>query len=850
VSRTYTSLSFHAHAAQPIQLEIRGPDAVGSVAPTRLVNIPAVKQTDAVSPLVAAGSAPVGRPSTVPTQDKLHTAVRISRQAEEADLTLSAAARYAANTGVMHLQLPPMQLVRKNVDQNCLEVNEAVVTELMRVVPRGEPLHIISIAGDARTGKSFLMNMLMGEIRGFDLGPNLSACTLGIWMWYKQLNGKNIVLLDTEGLNHPDADTGYDNKVLALVVLLSSLFVLNVKGSVHTHSIKQLSFVVELVKRISNSSVSAASASTSPVCVSGALEQTSESGASAAEEHKDFKVSSQAPISTSKDLDCDIAAHFPALLYVIRDFFLNPGDGRTPNDVFNDYLTIRQKKTPENEVTNATVTAVRKYFSSHTCKKCVVPIHGEEQLQNIDSCELSDLRPEFLRDIEEVRRFIMDTARPKQTMGCLWNTDVFAHMLRTYVSTLNGSAHELLTPLSTFRDVANRINERSIQRAVQTYDREFDQLLATMGSPLAHEELLRVHSTALERALADFCSDAVVGMEDDAQQRSLLQDQLAKYDPTDPSRVIGGKLLARVQDNEKVSRMKCERVLQTLWREAAIEEKIVSGAFAPPHGSVHDYRKARYRILDEYRNAKAMGPCINEVYMAFNNTKKREVELLIMQNTQLTQAQSDRVKLEEELTSQALVRDELRRHIEDLQLTTLTAASDHAVHISQLRKDMQDLEVRKNEEFEEKSRSRIEEVKRHVDCERDADATAVLAELEALKAQHSQEMERMEKAQKQTQLQYSSLEHAIREAKLEHDAELAAEERRNLDLVEAWKSEQIRKEQSAAKTNKELEQRLKALKSEQEELLRRKNKKSRAYAAVTLLLGITSTLLTGVPVFL
>jgi len=65
---------------------------------------------------------------------------------------------------------------------------------------------IVSVVGKARTGKSYLMNLLLDLIgkknSGFKVASTLQSCTKGIWLWgnYKNsLNGNaKIIFLDSE----------------------------------------------------------------------------------------------------------------------------------------------------------------------------------------------------------------------------------------------------------------------------------------------------------------------------------------------------------------------------------------------------------------------------------------------------------------------------------------------------------------------------------------------------------------------------------------------------------------------------------------------------------------------------
>jgi hypothetical protein len=44
---------------------------------------------------------------------------------------------------------------------------------------------VVSIAGLYRTGKSYILNKIIGREGGFTVGPTVKACTKGIWIWGK-----------------------------------------------------------------------------------------------------------------------------------------------------------------------------------------------------------------------------------------------------------------------------------------------------------------------------------------------------------------------------------------------------------------------------------------------------------------------------------------------------------------------------------------------------------------------------------------------------------------------------------------------------------------------------------------
>ena len=77
----------------------------------------------------------------------------------------------------------PVQLLRPDpVDHVNLQVVESGLAYLSRV--QG-PVAVVAVVGKFHTGKSFLLNQLMGKQQGFGVGPTVQPETMGVWMWGK-----------------------------------------------------------------------------------------------------------------------------------------------------------------------------------------------------------------------------------------------------------------------------------------------------------------------------------------------------------------------------------------------------------------------------------------------------------------------------------------------------------------------------------------------------------------------------------------------------------------------------------------------------------------------------------------
>jgi len=139
------------------------------------------------------------------------------------------------------------------------QINEEALDFLRSIK---EEIIIVSVIGKARTGKSYLMNLLLdliGKGKGFQVASTLQSCTKGIWLWGTPKNSLNgnakIIFLDSEGTSSIDKSTKtYDSRIFALVVLISSLFLYNTYSNIDEHGINELSLAAHLSNAITTNS--------------------------------------------------------------------------------------------------------------------------------------------------------------------------------------------------------------------------------------------------------------------------------------------------------------------------------------------------------------------------------------------------------------------------------------------------------------------------------------------------------------------------------------------------------------------------------------------------------------------
>ena len=77
----------------------------------------------------------------------------------------------------------PIQLLRPDPVRHLkLEIVERNVQHLHHIKTA---VAVVAVVGKFHSGKSFLLNQLMGKQEGFGVGPYVRPQTMGIWMWGK-----------------------------------------------------------------------------------------------------------------------------------------------------------------------------------------------------------------------------------------------------------------------------------------------------------------------------------------------------------------------------------------------------------------------------------------------------------------------------------------------------------------------------------------------------------------------------------------------------------------------------------------------------------------------------------------
>lgn len=390
------------------------------------------------------------------------------------------------------------------------------------------PISVVTVAGQYRTGKSYLLNrVLLNRKQGFGIGSTVNPCTKGLWLWGNTLPAATedeepcqVIVIDTEGLGALDEDPDHDTRVFCLAILLASCFIYNSSTAIDEDALEQLSLVVNLTK------------------------------------HVHVKAQQSEEVE-----EADYAAYFPAFTWVVRDFSLQlineRGDKITSKDYLERALAEQRGFSEATEEKNRLRRLLRGFFPERDCICMVRPLNSEDQLQHLESLELEELRPEFQTQVFRLREKILTKVKPKQLNGKNLSGAMLAGLLRAYVAALNAGA---VPAIETAWDyICKSECAKATEEAMKVYMGQTCEAVEarTLG------ELKQWHKKAKAAAISTFTTLAV-GMEAEAGKVSVLADISKKY-------------AVLKEKNEEKARELTEESLKSLYRR--IEDRLNAGDF-------------------------------------------------------------------------------------------------------------------------------------------------------------------------------------------------------------------------------------------------------------------------------
>ncbi|XP_068520496.1 guanylate-binding protein 1-like [Anas acuta] len=427
-----------------------------------------------------------------------------------------------------------------------------------------QPMVVVAIAGPYRSGKSYLLNRLAGQRRGFSLGSSVQAHTKGIWMWcvpHPCKPGHTLVLLDTEGLGDTEkGDTENDTWIFVLAVLLSSTLIYNSKGTIDQQAMDNLHYVLKLSECVQ---------------VKTASEEAGE------EQAGEEQAGHEQPGLDRR------ALFFSTFVWAVRDFTLQlEVDGKeiSEDEYLENALKLKDGSSQEAQSYNRLRECIRQLFPERKCFVFDQPARKKD-LPRLEELPDDMLDPEFQQQVERFCSYIGQNCPPKTIPG---GREITGSRLGTlaenYVEAIRSGAVPCLE--SAVLALAQIENSAALKEAVDLYKRQMEQGLPTETT----QELLELHARCEEEAMRLFMARAFEESRDRFRAELTVQlEALKEY------------FCIR---NEWVSYKKCMAILQKLFQDL---DRRINARFYFMSGGYLRFQRDQKALVEQYRKLPGKG---------------------------------------------------------------------------------------------------------------------------------------------------------------------------------------------------------------------------------------------------
>ncbi|KAM6330435.1 guanylate-binding protein 1-like [Alca torda] len=434
-----------------------------------------------------------------------------------------------------------------------------------------QPVVVVAITGPYRTGKSYLMNRLACQRKGFSLGGGVQSHTKGIWMWcvpHPCKPGHTLMLLDTEGLGDVEkGDTKNDTWIFVLTMLLSSTLIYNSRGTIEQPAVDQLHYVMKLTEQVR---------------LNAAPEQSEDE----LEHSENF-----APFS-------------PTFVWTVRDFTLQlevDGEEISEDEYLENALKLKAGSSPEIQRYNKPRECIRQFFPDRKCFVFYQPAHRRD-LVRLEELQDDEMDCEFQQQVEKFCSHIWEKSLPKTIPGGRMVTGtLLGKLAETYVETIRSGAVPCLE--SAVLALAKTVNAAAVKEAVTLYQDLMEQQAKLPMETV--QELLDLHTQCEREALELF-------------QKRAFQEDIGSFQ-ADLTRQVEAMKDKFCTDNEQASRDKCQAALGDLFQD--LDRKITDGVYNVP-GGYQLFKGDQQALVEKYGELPGKGVMAEAVLQEFLQSRE------------------------------------------------------------------------------------------------------------------------------------------------------------------------------------------------------------------------------------
>ncbi|CAG8510484.1 35973_t:CDS:2, partial [Racocetra persica] len=249
----------------------------------------------------------------------------------------------------------------------------------------------------------------IGRHDGFELGSSVNGCTKGIDIWNTPFyhEGKRVVVIDCEGINDPNQEVPWANKLFVLCLAISSTLIYNINGIIGRDDIDKLFLMTKIVSQI--------------------------------QPPNEFQF-------------------LPNLVVLLRDFQLD-----SPPD-FVEYFLERLSNVNDDAANDIT-----KFFKKFQVYAIPPPGIGQEDMRNMDKINTYQLDSNFVTKIEEAVTNIFEELPPKYLNASAMTGSIFAEYLEKCVEQINDPANTMLSIPSAYEVTINYAAQKAHETCLEIY---------------------------------------------------------------------------------------------------------------------------------------------------------------------------------------------------------------------------------------------------------------------------------------------------------------------------------------------------------------------------------------------
>ena len=183
---------------------------------------------------------------------------------------------------------------------------------------------------------------------------------------------------------------------------------------------------------------------------------------------------------------------------------------------------------------------MKSFFVERDCVTMIRPLTNEERLQKLIEIPMDELRSEFVDQVHNLRRKVLQRVKPKKINGKPLNGAMFWNLMSSYVESINKGAIPSIE--SSWAYICKNECHKGMEDAYDIFHKTMEEEMRN-GSPFYENEFKDCYAGAKKKALTFFNKIAV----GDVKQQYL--------------ETLKGKMKARFdilkQDNDHTCEQEC-----------------------------------------------------------------------------------------------------------------------------------------------------------------------------------------------------------------------------------------------------------------------------------------------------